>query len=115
MSDLRVSSLDKTNLILDAISQKQKVIGANLANINTPGYVRQDFDFSQLIGPLSSPLETKLSQKLGPSPLMNQAGGEVTASEELVNMQKNALFYTMATRRMTSIISELRTVLQVGK
>jgi len=107
--------LSKSNIILDAITRKQQVIGSNLANINTPGYVRQDVDFSQLIGAANSPLETKLTHKLGPSPFMNDSGGEVNASQELIEMQKNALYYTIATRNVTSTLNELKTVINVGK
>ena len=36
-------------------------------------------------------------------------------SEELAEMQKNSLMYTMATRRMSNIITEMKTVINVGK
>lgn len=110
-----LNSIDKTNLLLDAISHKQEVIGANLSNINTPGYLRRDVSFSQLLGQATSPLETELSSKLGPSPFMIETGGEVKAPQELIELQKNALMYTIATRRVTSAITQLRTVTQVGK
>ncbi|EKE03982.1 MAG: hypothetical protein ACD_20C00122G0004 [uncultured bacterium] len=109
------NAIDKTGLILDLIAKKQEAIGANLTNVNTPGYVRQDINFSQYIGTLNSPLETQLSKKLGSSPLMRQSGGEVSAPAELIELQKNALFYAVATRRVNAVIQELKTVTQVGK
>ena len=36
-------------------------------------------------------------------------------AEELAEIQKNALMYTMATRRMSNIITEMKTVINVGK
>ena len=36
-------------------------------------------------------------------------------AEELAEIQKNSLMYTMATRRMSNIITEMKTVLNVGK
>jgi len=115
MSFIPEDSIDKTNLILDLITKKQQTIGANLTNAHTPGYQRQDICFEQYIGSLNSPLETKLSKKMGPSPLMNKNGGQVSVSQELVDMQKNMLYYTMATRRVTSVIQELKTITQLGK
>ncbi len=112
---MNFSHINKTNLILDAITQKQQVIGSNLANINTPGYERRDIDFSQVLGISGSPLETKLSQKLGASKISSKAGGEVNAAKELIELQKNALFYTMATRRVSNVIQEMKTVIQVGR
>jgi flagellar basal body rod protein FlgB len=115
MSFDSLNSIDKSQLMLDAISKKQQVLGANLANMNTPGYVRRDVNFAQLLSDSNSPLETQLSTKLGPSPYMLETGGEVSAPQELIAMQKNALFYTIASRRVTSAITQLRTVSQVGK
>jgi flagellar basal-body rod protein FlgB len=109
------NSITKTNMILDLLSQKQQVIGANLANVNTPGYVRRDIDFGQMLNTANSPLETKLSTKLGASPSVKEVGGEVSTPQELMEIQKNMLFYTVAARRLTSVIQEIRTVTQVGK
>lgn len=115
MSFRPTDSIDKTNMIMDVISMKQKAIGNNLANVNTPGYLREDVDFSRYIGDLQNPLETQLSKKLGPSPLLSKKGGEVNAARELLEMQKNALFYTVATRRMSTVIQELKSATQVGR
>lgn len=107
--------IDKTNLVLDVIAKRQEAIGANLANIHTPGYVRQDISFEQYLGRVNSPLETSLSKKVGPSALMINEGGEVNPAQEMILMQKNALFYTLATRRVTTVIQELKTVAQLGR
>ena len=36
-------------------------------------------------------------------------------AEELAELQKNSLMYTMATRRMSNIITQMKTVINVGK
>lgn len=113
--NINSNHLDKTNMILDVIAKRQEAIGANLANVHTPGYIRQDINFEQYLGSLNSPLETSLSKKLGPSPVMKSEGGEVNPAQEMILLQKNALFYTLATRRVTSMIQELKTVSQVGR
>ena len=105
-----LDSMGKTNLMLDLISQRQRALGSNVANVDTPGYVRRDIDFSSYLGTMNSPLETKLSTELGPSGIL-----EDRQKQELTEMQKNALLYTMATRRMSNIITEMKTVINVGK
>lgn len=109
------SQMDKTNVILDLISIRQQALSSNIANLSTPGYVRQDVDFEQYIGKLNSPLETEMAKKIGPCPLIEERGGKVNIADELMAMQKNALFYSVATRRANSLIQELKTVAQVGK
>ena len=109
-------SFGKINLMMDLISQRQRALGSNIANVDTPGYVRQDIDFAQYLGSMNSPLETKLSAKLGPSAIaMGQTEEPVNAGEEIMKLQENSILYSMATRRMSNIITEMKTVINVGK
>lgn len=111
-----LDSFGKVTLMMDLISQRQKALGSNIANVDTPGYVRQDIDFGQYLGTMNSPLETKLSTKLGPSAIaIEQTEEPVNASTELLKMQENSIMYSMATRRMTNIVNEMKTVINVGK
>ena len=116
MSYTSLDSMGKTSLMLDLISQRQRALGSNIANVDTPGYVRKDIDFSTYLGSMNSPIETKLSTALGPSGIIEErARQEIDIAEELAEIQKNALMYTMATRRMSNIITEMKTVINVGK
>lgn len=110
------SSIGKVELMMDLISQRQVALGSNLANIHTPGYVRRDIDFQEYLGSMDSPLETKLSQRLGPSAIIEtKSEEEIRPDKELLEIQNNALLYTMATRRMSNIITQMKTVINVGK
>ena len=113
------TSLDhmgRVGLMLDLITQRQVALGSNLANMDTPGYVRRDIDFSEYLGSMNSPLETKLSEKLGASAVISERTyEEIRPDKELMELQHNAILYTMATRRMSNIITEMKTVLNVGK
>ena len=116
MSYTSLDPMGKTSLMLDLISQRQRALGSNVANVDTPGYVRKDIDFSTYLGNMNSPLETQLSTKLGPSGIIeDRRKQEIDIAEELSEIQKNSLMYTMATRRMSNIITEMKTVLNVGK
>ena len=116
MSYTSLDAMGKTSLMLDLISQRQRALGSNIANVDTPGYVRKDIDFSTYLGSMNSPLETRLSTSLGPSGVIeDRARQEIDMAEELAEIQKNALMYTMATRRMSNIITEMKTVINVGK
>lgn len=113
------TSLDhmgRVGLMLDLITQRQVALGSNLANMDTPGYVRRDIDFSEYLGTMNSPLETKLSEKLGASAIISERTyEEIRPDKELMELQNNAILYTMATRRMSNIITEMKTVINVGK
>ena len=116
MSYTSVDAFGNANLMMDLVAQRQRALGSNVANVDTPGYVRRDIDFSQYLGSMNSPLETKLSTKLGPSGILEEREKEeIDIAEELAEMQKNSLLYTMATRRMSNVINQMKTVINVGK
>ena len=111
-----LNNMGKVSLMMDLIAQRQRALGSNLANIDTPGYVRRDINFSDYLGSMNSPLETKLSEKLGPSGIIEEKQHEeIDPAHELMELQENSIFYTMATRRMSNIITEMKTVINVGK
>lgn len=111
-----LNHMGKVGLMMDLITQRQVALGSNLANVDTPGYVRRDIDFAEYLGSMNSPLETKLSERLGASALISQRTyEEIKPDKELMELQQNALLYTMATRRMSNIITEMKTVINVGK
>ena len=110
------SMLDRCNLMLDLTAHRQRALAGNISNLDTPGYIRKDIDFSQYLGSMNSPLETKLSMQLGPSGVIeDRKRQEIDIAEELTEMQKNSLLYSMAARRMSNIITEMKTVINVGK
>ena len=115
MSYTPINSIDKTNLIMDLVSARQEALAGNLANVDTPGYVRKDVDFSQYLNTMNSPLETKLSQKLGPSGVIQERQEAKTPADELAEMQKTSMLYALAAKRMTSVVSEMKTAINVGK
>ena len=90
------------------------VTAHNMANVDTPGYVRQNIDFASYLG--CGELETKLAQKMGPCPVFpDYEQEEINPANELTEMQNNALLYSMASRRMSNIITQMKTVINVGK
>jgi flagellar basal-body rod protein FlgB len=113
----RIDSMGETGKILDLIANRQNALGENLANVDTPGYTSKDVKFAQYLNSSGgSALEVKLNEKLGQSETFNEDTGEpVRAANELVELQKNSLLYSVATRRMSNIITEMKTVINVGK
>ena len=105
----------KVNLMMDLVSQRQRALGINLANIDTPGYLRKDISFDQYLGTMNNPLETELSIKLGPSGIIDERQEGVEPTYELEEMQKMSILYSIAVRRMTNLITEMKSVTNVGR
>ena len=111
----KTSTMQRCNLILDLVAQRQRALGMNIANVDTPGYVRKDIDFADYLGSMGSRLETDLSARLGPSGVIEKQEEGVNVAQELAQMQENSILYAMATREMSSIITQMKTVINVGK
>lgn len=108
--------ISQISLTLRAISDRQKVNSANLSNAQTPGYVARELNFADLLK-TDNPFETALSQKMGSrlSEMTSETGVPVDIQKELIEMQKNMLFYSMTTRRASTIFNGLKAASQVGR
>ncbi len=102
--------------LLGIISQRQQYISDNVANANTPGYVAKDISFSQMLETMKSPFENSLSRKMANSSVVESFSGQpVNLQHEMIEMQRNSLFYNVAIRRTSTIISLLKSSIQVGR
>ena len=110
--DLKLNQLGFT---LKAISERQKLVTNNVANAHTPGYMAKDISFSDLLQ-MDNPFETRLSQEMGKrTPEANSTGLPVDLQKEMIEMQKNMLFYGMASRRVSTVFNTLKTASQIGR
>lgn len=114
--DLVGGSLGLSLRYLTAISNRQHLTSANIANAHTPGYTARESSFAEVLK-TDNPFETDLSQKMGSklSELNTDTGEPVNLQKELVEMQKNMLFYSMVTRRAASVYNTLKNASQVGR
>lgn len=108
--------LNNPQRMLSLISQRQEALSDNVANMHTIGYRRKDVDFSQYLNTgNSSNIETKLTQKFGPTPLASTTGGEnITTEDELALMQQNYLMYNVAVRNLSSTITQIKSAINVS-
>jgi len=109
-------SLDMTLQYMSAIAQRQSLTSANIANAHTPGYTAKSVNFADLLK-TTNPFETDLSHKMGSqmSAASTDTGVSVDLQKELIDMQKNLLFYSMVSRRASSIVSNIKAASQVGR
>ena len=111
-----MDALNRVGSMLSLIADRQSILSENLANMDTVDYKRKDISFGQYLSAGQNTLETKLSNKLGGSPVLEELKSEpVNPANELIEMQKNSLLYTVATRNIASTITQMKTVIAVGK
>ena len=101
--------------MLDLVAKRQEALSDNIANMHTPGYRRRDVNFSQYLNESSvSKLESKITEKFGPSPVTVQTTENISTEDELARMQENYLLYNAAVRELSSTITQIKTALNVS-
>ena len=103
---------------LTLVSQRQKLVAANIANADTPGYKTQDFDFeAQLHAALqASDDNTPASPTAGAVPglRVKNDGNNVDLDREARLLSENALRFSMATNFLRTQLKDLHSAISGG-
>lgn len=102
---------------LSGLSERQRVISDNIANVNTPGFLAGRTDFESALkasladgkSPTISP--GTVSRSLEPT---NTNGNNVNLDEETVSATETGLQYQLALNALDSKYSLLRTALKTS-
>jgi flagellar basal-body rod protein FlgB len=110
-----------TNKMLELSMGRQKVIANNLANANTPGYVRHEFDFEKELADLVKSgdirdlrgLQGKVVKDLEAGPARLD-GNNISVSDELNQMMQNNVLYGLLSRAYSTKMGILRAAIGGG-
>jgi flagellar basal body rod protein FlgB len=109
-------NVGQLNKILDVITRRQEMSVHNVANARTPGYTAKSVPFDQMLAQAMAPMETPLTLRMGSTLLDVQSTGKpVVMEQELVEMQKMRIAYTLGTRTINKAFAALRTATQAGR
>uniref|UniRef100_A0A7V4LCH5 Flagellar basal body rod protein FlgB n=1 Tax=Desulfobacca acetoxidans TaxID=60893 RepID=A0A7V4LCH5_9BACT len=105
-------------------SRAQELIAANLANLDTPHYVRKEVDFQQALKQaveggqgmrLAISHEHHLTGSRLDMGLVRETGKPVDLDQEMVQLSKNHLGYQASITMLNKKLDELRAVIEGGK
>lgn len=117
-------ALDDASLLasklLDLTTERQTVISNNMANAETPGYIRQDLDFQKKLkeivegGDLSqlSDLKGKLVEDNSEAPRMD--GNNVSIASEMNQLMQNGVFFNLLARAYSTRMNIIRESMRGG-
>lgn len=106
---------------LSGLTKMQQATADNIANVNTPGYKAKRPELANVLGLSDNPYETSLAQRMGSSQLSSllqtpdNADGKVNVQQEFLAMQKNLLMFNLVSKRLTTIITNLKASGNVGR
>ena len=113
-----MNTVDQTQLaltrLLDATAFRHRVLANNLANADTPGYIRQEVPFeSELADAVKSGelADFKMTVTEDRSATPRADGNNVQLDYELSEINKNALLHQMAVQLMQAKLSMQRTAI----
>jgi flagellar basal-body rod protein FlgB len=104
---------------LSGSSLRQQAIAQNLANVNTPGYRRQDVDFASALHAAWDQGTAKVESvdpavAVDQSAVMRADGSSVDIDTEAANQAKNGLQYEAISAVMKSRTAILRSAIGIG-
>lgn len=106
--------------LLDATALRQRAIAANIANVNTPGYHRQDItlDFETRIRRASEAMDLRAIRSMQPEMVTDTSarnsrpdGNNVQLEQELVHLNRNSLQYQMLAEWAGGSLKKLKTAI----
>lgn len=108
--------------MMEVAQQRQQVITHNLANANTPGYIRQDLDFARELAALVKTGSAEDIAALRPQLVEDRSrppsrldGNNIEAAGEMGEMMQNGLQYDLMARAFSTRSSILRMAIDGAK
>lgn len=115
------SQLENIQRALGKTSQRQSLLMANLANVNTPGYKRKDIDFNIVLdeavhGPSMLQRLKDSSQETSPSNTeMRKDGNNVDLEREVFSISETEARYQVLTEMTNNYFANMKSVIREGK
>jgi flagellar basal-body rod protein FlgB len=117
-----LSLLDTTQLALEAAMRgsmlRQTLLTNNLANVDTPGYQRQDVNFQDTLSAAISsgqPLDQVSFQPFTQNQVVSADGNGVSPDQESANLAENGLLYQELTQVAAQREQILLTAMGMGQ
>ena len=111
LNNLFGTRADDLKRALDRTTLRHSLLSANLANLNTPGYKRQDVDFGVELGremERGAPIRTETGGR-------RQDNSSVDLEQEVVGLAETELRYQALTDITTRYFAGLKSVIREGK
>jgi flagellar basal-body rod protein FlgB len=111
--------------VLDLVQTRQQITSANIANVDTPGYLAKELPFSDLLGELMERgvagedtnvrdrVEDTMTER--PAPDFALDGNSVDVEREHVMMEENKVFYQAVAGSVSKRLALLRFAASDGK
>jgi flagellar basal-body rod protein FlgB len=117
-------TVDMLSTMMDYQSKRHKLIAANIANIDTPGYKSKDLVFKKELDEMMGVEKGVIMNKTNSGHLSSKdyseyevvkSGDSVNIDKEMARLAENNLMYNLSTELLARKFKNLKTVLQEVK
>lgn len=98
---------------MDLLSTRQKLVAANIANADTPGYKTRDVAFSEELASAVGGFEPRVAEVEGLR--ARNDGNNVSVDREARLLAENALRFNMASNLLRAQLRAVRSAIQEGR
>jgi flagellar basal-body rod protein FlgB len=109
--DLFAQSLTTLERALDLRMENQRVVAANLANVDTPGYTARKLDFEASMEKALQGAEQPAVVNLSTEPSCSLDGNNVNLEDEMGAMTQNKMMYSVTAQILGAKMRQLTTIL----
>ena len=99
--------------LTDAVMQRQELLSGNLANIETKNYVRQDIDFSRVLGDLKNNSNGNDNQSMLATARYRDYSKPMTLESEMSKLYDNHLRYMLLVKSIGHHFEHMKKALEV--
>ncbi len=103
------------NTLISAVGDRQQILANNLTNVNTPGYIRQDLDFGQVMKGLEHGAVNQSMDSIINKAVIEDTNQKPSYEKELAEMAENHLKYVLLTRINGHIYKHMEEATQSGR
>ncbi|OGV68993.1 MAG: flagellar basal-body rod protein FlgB [Lentisphaerae bacterium RIFOXYB12_FULL_65_16] len=107
--------------MMDLAMQRQRLIAQNLANVNTPGYIRHDIEFHETLAKLvAAGDDSSAAAAVRPTVVedttdkMRDDGNNIIPGREMSEMMQNGVFYNLLSKAFNTRLNILRSAMRSG-
>ncbi|NCC52743.1 MAG: flagellar basal body rod protein FlgB [Spartobacteria bacterium] len=116
-----IDTIEMLRRMLDATTLRQEVLANNLANVDTPGFVRQDVRFREALSEAMESNSRIAADDLKPEIYHDELspgrpdGNNVSMQREMGEMMQNEILYQFSTKLIASKFNGLIKAIKGGK
>lgn len=100
---------------MDVLAARQKLVASNIANVDTPGYKAQDFDFQSEFNNLLSGSSTDIHSQDVVNLRVKNDGNNVDLDREARMLSENSIRFSAATNLLKSHFRLLKSAIHEGQ